>query len=285
MGKLVHLLPDGTTREIRLDRERLTIGRRPDNDVCLPQPPVSGEHAVIVTILADSFLEDLGSTNGTLVNGRPVTKHFLHDRDEIDIGREVLVYVVDDSVKLEGRPQPAEGAPGSPSGKDPEAPRAPRAGVATAPNGAQHGKRRSDGQPEGAEQPADAIQRFVAAEIERSVPGLTPAAAGAADDASASPAPDEGAAPLPAVRVLSGAHAGRVMPLAKSETLVGRAGVQVAALRRSDDEIRLVPVEGATLPNVNGVPIAADGQRVAAGDILEIAGARLELVGPTGASG
>ena len=51
-----------------LKRERMTIGRRADNDICLPNLAVSGEHAAIVTILADSFLEDMGSTNGTLVN-------------------------------------------------------------------------------------------------------------------------------------------------------------------------------------------------------------------------
>jgi pSer/pThr/pTyr-binding forkhead associated (FHA) protein len=93
VGKLVLKLPDGRTREILLDRERVTIGRRADNDVCLPYPAVSGEHAAVVTILDDSFLEDLNSTNGTLVNGRPVAKHFLRDHDEIDIGRQVLVYV------------------------------------------------------------------------------------------------------------------------------------------------------------------------------------------------
>ena len=70
MGKLVLFLADGTTMDVPLDKERITIGRRADNDVCLPYPAVSGEHAQVVTILADSFLEDLGSTNGTLVNGK-----------------------------------------------------------------------------------------------------------------------------------------------------------------------------------------------------------------------
>ena len=93
MGKLVLRLPDGSTREFPLERERLTIGRRADNDICLPFPAVSGEHAAVVTILDDSFLEDLGSTNGTLVNGNAITKHFLRDHDEIDIGRHTLVYV------------------------------------------------------------------------------------------------------------------------------------------------------------------------------------------------
>jgi pSer/pThr/pTyr-binding forkhead associated (FHA) protein len=104
VGKLVLYMPDGSTREIPLARERIRIGRRPDNDIPLPFPAVSGEHAAIVTILADSFLEDLGSTNGTFVNGKPVTKHFLRDRDRIDVGRENFIYYADDTAKPDPLP-------------------------------------------------------------------------------------------------------------------------------------------------------------------------------------
>jgi len=104
MAKLVLWLPDGSIHDIVLDKERLTIGRRPDNDVCLPYPAVSGEHAVVVTILADSFLEDLGSTNGTLVNGKPVAKHFLRENDLIDIGRHRLMYFSRDDINAEPIP-------------------------------------------------------------------------------------------------------------------------------------------------------------------------------------
>ena len=97
MGKLVLFRADCTAQHFKLDRERITIGRRPDNHVCIAHPAVSGEHAAVVTILTDSFLEDLGSTNGTLVNGNPITKYFLRDRDEIDVGRQVLVYLTDDA--------------------------------------------------------------------------------------------------------------------------------------------------------------------------------------------
>src|SRR3989442_10224368 len=103
MSKLVLFLPDGTTLDIPLVRERTTIGRRADNDICLPHLAVSGEHAVVVTILADSFLEDLQSTNGTLVNDKPVAKHFLRDGDEIEIGRNKLVYCADDAAQLESK--------------------------------------------------------------------------------------------------------------------------------------------------------------------------------------
>src|SRR5690242_12521658 len=104
MGKLVLYLPDGTTLDVPLDKERITIGRRADNDVCLPYPAVSGEHAQVVTILADSFLEDLGSTNGTIVNGKPVAKHFLADHDQIDIGRQRLTYMSDNEAKVSPLP-------------------------------------------------------------------------------------------------------------------------------------------------------------------------------------
>src|ERR1700745_3655386 len=100
MSKLVLYLPDGTPLDLPLGRERMTVGRRADNEICLPNLAVSGEHAAVVTILADSFLEDLGSTNGTLVNGQPIAKHFLRDGDQIDIGRHILVYCADDDTVL-----------------------------------------------------------------------------------------------------------------------------------------------------------------------------------------
>src|SRR5450631_1835447 len=103
MSKLVLQLEDGTTMDIPLDQERITLGRRADNDVCLPNLAVSGEHAAVVTILDDSFLEDLGSTNGTLVNGNAIVKHFLRDRDEIDVGRHKFVYYADDSESVSSK--------------------------------------------------------------------------------------------------------------------------------------------------------------------------------------
>src|SRR5205807_70990 len=46
-----------------------------------------------------------GSTNGTFVNGKSVTKHFLRDRDRIDVGRENLIYYADDNTVPEPLPQ------------------------------------------------------------------------------------------------------------------------------------------------------------------------------------
>ena len=220
MGKLVHFQADGSPVEIRLDQQRITIGRRPDNDICLPYPAVSGEHAVILTILDDSFLEDLGSTNGTLVNGAAVAKYFLRDRDEIDIGRHILVYCADDSATVE---RPRAQATMSDAQGDLPSPPAPK----PFPFG--------DGEP--------------------------------------------------ALKVVSGAKAGRIVALVKDETLIGRPGVQVVALRRTSDEVRVVPVEGASAPSVNGVRVVPQGQPLAIGDIVEVAGAKMEVIVPAKRTG
>jgi pSer/pThr/pTyr-binding forkhead associated (FHA) protein len=82
-------------KEIGLDKERMTIGRRPSNDIQIDNLAISGEHAVVVTILNDSFLEDLNSTNGTLVNGQPIKKHFLKNGDVVELGKYKLKYIAE----------------------------------------------------------------------------------------------------------------------------------------------------------------------------------------------
>jgi hypothetical protein len=62
-------------------------------DILLENLAVSGEHAAINTIGNDSFLEDLGSTNGTLVNGKSVVKHVLQHGDVIELGKYQLKYI------------------------------------------------------------------------------------------------------------------------------------------------------------------------------------------------
>src|SRR5260221_5401469 len=93
MAKLILSMDGLVLKEIALTKERTTIGRKPHNDIQIDNLAVSGEHAVIVTILQDSFLEDLGSTNGTVVNGQPIKKHFLQNSDIIELGKYKLQYV------------------------------------------------------------------------------------------------------------------------------------------------------------------------------------------------
>jgi len=79
-------------RNIELTLETLTIGRKADNTLVIEDPAVSGHHARIVKVQAVFFLEDLKSTNGTAINGLPVTRHQLRDADVITIGQHRLVF-------------------------------------------------------------------------------------------------------------------------------------------------------------------------------------------------
>ncbi len=292
MGKLVLFLKDASPVEIPLAKERVTIGRRADNDVCLPYPAVSGEHAAVVTILADSFLEDLGSTNGTLVNGRPVAKHFLRDRDQIDIGRQLLVYVADDAARpdppaavqaREDRRELAERVAPAQS----RAERVPAANpidddlneelhVPPARGEARATPRPVARPPEPAPAPSAEAPSFDA--------DLAAIRLARAESANPPPADPPARGPDPAtharLRVLTGPTAGRIVPVARDEFVVGRVGVQVAAIVRRGGALLLIPREGAAPPAVNGEPVPPEGRTVGPGDGLEVAGVRLEVLPP-----
>lgn len=95
MAKLILSMDGLVLKEIPLNKERITIGRKPHNDIQIDNLAISGEHAAIVTILNDSFLEDMNSTNGTLVNGQAVKKHFLRNLDVVELGKYKLKYMSD----------------------------------------------------------------------------------------------------------------------------------------------------------------------------------------------
>lgn len=95
MGKIIIARDGVVEQEIALTKERMTIGRRSHNDIVLSHPAVSGEHAVITTILDDAFLEDLHSTNGTFVNGQRIGKHILQHGDTIKLAKYRIEYVAD----------------------------------------------------------------------------------------------------------------------------------------------------------------------------------------------
>jgi hypothetical protein len=70
----------------------VTIGRLPDNVVLIDNPAVSGHHARVFYEGSRVILEDLRSTNGTFVNGRPITRHVLQHGDEVLVGKHQLVF-------------------------------------------------------------------------------------------------------------------------------------------------------------------------------------------------
>ena len=101
MAKLILSMDGLVLKEIALTKERMTIGRRPSNDIQIDNLAISGEHAAVVTILNDSFLEDLNSTNGTLVNGQPIKKHFLKNGDIVELGKYKLKFIAEQAQQAE----------------------------------------------------------------------------------------------------------------------------------------------------------------------------------------
>lgn len=93
------LAKDGIAlQELTLLKTRITIGRRTYNDIVIDAPGISAEHAVIITTPTESYFEDLGSTNGSRLNGQPVKKHVLQGLDVIELATHTIQYCANESV-------------------------------------------------------------------------------------------------------------------------------------------------------------------------------------------
>jgi pSer/pThr/pTyr-binding forkhead associated (FHA) protein len=81
-----------------------------------------------------------------------------------------------------------------------------------------------------------------------------------------------------AIKVLSGAAAGREVPLVKVVTTIGKPGVAVAAITKRPHGFVVAHVEGANKPTLNGAPIGAEPVTLKNGDLLELAGTQMQFV-------
>jgi hypothetical protein len=97
VARLIASSTSGGQEVFLLSKEITTIGRKPNNDIHIDNLSVSGKHAQFITVREDSFLEDLGSTNGTYVNGKLVKKHALLHGDNITLGKYQITYESDSS--------------------------------------------------------------------------------------------------------------------------------------------------------------------------------------------
>lgn len=286
MAKLILSLDGTVMKEVPLDKERLTIGRRSSNDLQIDNLAVSGEHALIVTILNDSFLEDLGSTNGTLVNGVPIKKHILQHNDVIEIGKYKLKYIAE---HVTTGAQPAAAAefektmvirPGMAS-------RAAQTGAGAA-FGAGQAATATSTQPRPAAQAAGVI---TGQQARPATPPPHAAAAAPAAPARAPSAPSYGT-PAPtqtnlqpqataqvigAIQILTGPSAGKELELVKNLTTLGKPGVQVAVITRRPQGYFITHVEGANFPIVNGKTLDAQAHPLRDHDIVELAGVKMEF--------
>ncbi|NJS35694.1 MAG: FHA domain-containing protein [Brachymonas sp.] len=95
--------------------------------------------------------------------------------------------------------------------------------------------------------------------------------------ASAAPAVSTAPAANAAIKVLSGAAAGREVPLVKVVTTIGKPGVAVAAITKRPHGFVVAHVEGSNKPTLNGSPIGAEPVTLKDGDVLELAGTQMQF--------
>ena len=100
-SKLIITLDGEIIKEFVIDKDSVSIGRKHTNDIQLNDLTVSGRHALINTSNGVSVVEDLGSTNGTLVNGNHVMRTTLQHGNVIQIGHHLLTYMNDEKDEYE----------------------------------------------------------------------------------------------------------------------------------------------------------------------------------------
>jgi len=274
MAKLVIFQSDGRMREMLLDRDRLSIGRRPDHDLCLPFPAVSADHAEIITVVADSFLHDLGSTNGTIVNGERVAKHFLRNKDEIEIGREKLVYLTNEAQKVEPRVRPTEDSQALLE-EESEAEREHATSGRFDVNEERFDAKLSPVD----ELLTDLMEMHTEASAAVDIPPPVSAVATPRGPVVAERAaePYDGATAGVYVEVMSGPNAGQISPMTKAEFVLGKAGAPLAVIRRDADGYLLVPLNAVRTPNINGRAVDPGGTRLEFGDTIGVGGVTLRF--------
>lgn len=244
-AKLILSLDGALIQDYTLDKERMTIGRKADNDIVINNLAVSGQHAAIVTILNDSFMEDLDSTNGLMVNGLPVKKHFLQNNDVIEIGKYKLKYLNDHVSQT--------------NAAEFEKTMIMRAPLTPSPVGKSGDTGYFQRAPEHETGAHEALE--VAAPIEEVAPPVT------------QPAPP----PRATIQILNGPNAGKELELVKGLTTLGKPGVQVAVLTRRPQGFFITHVEGASFPAVNGQVLGGQPCQLKDHDLIELAGVKMEF--------
>lgn len=225
MAKFIVKFGNEVVDHIDLTQGDMKIGRKPGLDIQLDNLAVSGEHANIFTIGEDSFIEDLGSTNGTLVNNKKITKHHLKNNDVITIGKHELVYI----------------------------------------NTSQEDTSRVDD---------DFAKTVIISPGSIPSPRSTPPSSPAADSSKKSDKDTrEGA-----IFILSGANSGKRIDLVKTVTSLGRTGTKAGIIKKGSEGYTLSPSPNSReIPILNGRPVPAGGAPLKNGDIVEVAGTRLQF--------
>lgn len=245
MSKLIIYKDGALVGDYALNKERVRIGRKAGCELRLNHPTVSGEHAMIVNIRNDSFLEDLDSTNGTRVNQKSVKKCVLQDGDQVRIGKFLLRYVFEPAFRTTSG--------GMPTVQQID----PLTGEVMLGEDAEDYANQDPGQTQ--------FMTTLAEEPEM-----------AATARQRAPGGEGGAMPLAGLQILAGPGSGNELVLEKALTTLGKPGVQTAVITRRPQGYFLSYLDGVEFPLVNGTPIGSHAHILQDHDIIELAGIRME---------
>ena len=311
MAKLFWLQPDSSIIEFPLKAEQNVIGRTSRCDVRIKHPGISAEHAVIRVLPGSATVEDLGSTNGTRVNGKKIELHTLRHGDQIGVGRERLMYFaeLDEAAKFmqpeliepfalpaAGGEQVNTGSAGQPVGPTPSKGSA-AADVPTVAPSTRPSARSNAGAaflepdldpallaalPTG----ASLVKSQAAAKANFAVVSETQPAASDSVEVAATKPPIAPATAAPAspgqllsasVAVLTGVATGKRYPLNQPSVTLGKEGKQVVEfLHTSTTRWQIRQREGVTPAYINGDALVGTHD-LAAGDVIELTGVRLRF--------
>lgn len=250
MAKLILSLENKFLSEHQLNNERITIGRRPTNDIHIDNLAVSGIHAAILKMGNDFYVEDQGSTNGTQVNAKLIKNHLLQDGDLIDFGKHQLKYVNDalSDNNEHGFEKTMfmhqESMHALPSEQD-DKPIFETTDAVSIPV-------------------EEAPETVVETSVNVSAQPLTAASSNAVHA-------------LGKIKVLNGSNNGRELMLNKALITLGKPGVQVAVITKRSNGYFITHVEGQIYPILNGASIGAHAHALNDHDLVEVAGVKMEF--------
>jgi len=225
MAKLVLTTGESIVYQCFVDRPRLTIGREAHNQIVIDDAVVSREHAAILQVGNDHIVEDLGSANGTMVNGTIVPRRILQHGDVMDFGQFQLRYL-------------------NPKSEESELDRT----------------------------------MLIKALPRIPMPPAKPPAASSAEERAPTARVAKVRFPTGRVKVLAGPRAGRQVELDRVVATFGREGEQLSVITRRPQGFYVTHVDGSRYPQVNGESIGKESRPLTSGDVIDVAGERLEFV-------
>lgn len=251
---VVLVLDNKPLGELSLSTPRITIGRRTTCDIAIDHPAISGAHAVICLEHNAYVVEDLESTNGTLVNGVAVKKHVLQHLDVIEVGRHKLYYF-DHASSMNARAA-MDTTVNYATTVLPSMPRPAANDASDAPIAVTQGLVRNIKQ---------LMEELEADPLE--VP-----------EVAQKPVGPKPASPANVLRYLSGPHAGEIVELDRdSVTLCGPGSHTVAVMRRSSGYF-LTHLSSKSTLRVNGTQLGPGAQRLSDYDFIDIDGTMIEFI-------